>query len=199
MARTGQVQRPLSDGSPYGLRGRRGLCVPFGRMCGSRRCWVVAGEPAVLASATEVRPRSWHTSTTSTTFCRSDHPKRLAGALTPLAHRVSPEELPAGRVRGDYEAFRSARFLAVSLTDPRTGSRPGVRGCAVIAHRSPAGHRPGDASAQAPGGQPVPQNPRAVAGRECSAPVLPRWARYPADHRSHLLIHLEAANAGLTS
>jgi hypothetical protein len=104
----------------------------------------------------------------------------LVDALTRLAHRVSPEELLAGRARGDYEAFR------------------GVRGCAVIAHRSLAGHWSGDAPAQAPSRQAVPQNPRAVAGRECSAPVLPRWVRYPADHRPHPLTHLEAANAGLT-
>jgi hypothetical protein len=122
----------------------------------------------------------------------------LVDTLTPLAHRVSPEEPLAGRARGDYEAFCGARFLAATLTDPRTGPLPSARGCAVIAHKSPAGHWPGDAPTQAPGGQPVPQNPRAVAGRGCSAPVLPRWARYPADHRLHLLTHLEAANAGLT-
>jgi len=104
----------------------------------------------------------------------------LADALTRLAHRVSPEELLAGRARGDYEAYRS------------------VRGCAVIAHRSPAGHWQGDAPAQAPSRQPVPQNPRAAAGRERSAPVLPQWARYPANHRPHPLTHPEAANAGLT-
>jgi hypothetical protein len=31
----------LSDGSPYGLRWRRGLCVPFGRICDSQQYWVV--------------------------------------------------------------------------------------------------------------------------------------------------------------
>jgi hypothetical protein len=38
----------LSDGSPYGLRWRRGLCVPFGRMCDSQRCWVVAASRLFL-------------------------------------------------------------------------------------------------------------------------------------------------------
>ena len=31
----------LSDGSPYGLRWREGLCIPFGRIRDSQRYWVV--------------------------------------------------------------------------------------------------------------------------------------------------------------
>lgn len=42
----------------------------------------------------------------------------LVDARTRVAHWVSPDELLAGRARGDYEAFCGARFLAASLTDP---------------------------------------------------------------------------------
>lgn len=47
-------------------------------------------------------------------------PPRLAGvelvdARTRVAHQVSPEELRAGRARGDYQARCGARFLAIVL------------------------------------------------------------------------------------
>lgn len=42
----------------------------------------------------------------------------LVDARTRVAHQVSPEELLAGRVRGDYEALCGVRLLAASLTDP---------------------------------------------------------------------------------
>lgn len=121
-----------------------------------------------------------------------------ADALIRLAHRVSPEEAASWLgTRG----LRGVLRCPVPRGDPdrpRTGSPPSVRGYVVITHRSPAGHWPGDAPAPAPGGQPVPQNPRAVTGCGCPAPVPPRQARYPAYHRPHPLTHLEAANAGLT-
>jgi hypothetical protein len=51
----------------------------------------------------------------------------LVDARTRVTHRVSPEELLAGRERGDYQARCGARFLAASLTDPGHGR---CRGCA---------------------------------------------------------------------
>jgi hypothetical protein len=42
----------------------------------------------------------------------------LVDVHTRVAHRVNPEELLAGRARGDYEALCGARLLAASLTDP---------------------------------------------------------------------------------
>jgi hypothetical protein len=47
----------ISDGSPYGLRWRRGVCVPFGRMCDSQRYWVVPAS-RLSPSATEGAPPS---------------------------------------------------------------------------------------------------------------------------------------------
>lgn len=49
----------------------------------------------------------------------------LVDARTRVAHRVSPEELLAGRARGDYQARCGAQFLAASLTDPGRGRCPG--------------------------------------------------------------------------
>ena len=43
-------------------------------------------------------------------------------ARTRVAHRVSLDELQAGRQRGDYQALCGARLLAASLTDPGRGS-----------------------------------------------------------------------------
>jgi hypothetical protein len=45
----------------------------------------------------------------------------LVDARTRMAHQVSPEELLAGRTRGEYEALCGARLLAASLTDPGRG------------------------------------------------------------------------------
>ena len=45
----------------------------------------------------------------------------LVDARTLLAHRVTPEELGAGRTCGDYQALCGARLLAASLTDPGHG------------------------------------------------------------------------------
>jgi hypothetical protein len=45
----------------------------------------------------------------------------LVDAVTGVAHRVSSDELFAGRQRGDYQAFCGARLLAASLTDPGRG------------------------------------------------------------------------------
>lgn len=42
----------------------------------------------------------------------------LVDVQTRVAHRVSPDELLAGRTRGDYEALCGVRLLAASLTDP---------------------------------------------------------------------------------
>jgi hypothetical protein len=42
----------------------------------------------------------------------------LVDALSRVAHRVIPEELAAGRMRGDCEALCGARLLAASLTEP---------------------------------------------------------------------------------
>lgn len=42
----------------------------------------------------------------------------LVDVHTKVAHRVNPDELLAGRARGDYEALCGARLLAASLTDP---------------------------------------------------------------------------------
>jgi hypothetical protein len=42
----------------------------------------------------------------------------LVDVHTRVAHRVSPEELLAGRARGDYEALCGVRLFAASLTDP---------------------------------------------------------------------------------
>jgi hypothetical protein len=48
----------------------------------------------------------------------------LVDARTRMAHQVSPEELRAGRARGDYQARCGARLLAASLTDPGCGQCP---------------------------------------------------------------------------
>jgi hypothetical protein len=45
----------------------------------------------------------------------------MVDAVTRVAHRVSSDELLAGRQRGDYQAFCGARLLAASLTDPGRG------------------------------------------------------------------------------
>ncbi|HEX6405176.1 MAG TPA: hypothetical protein VF003_18785 [Pseudonocardiaceae bacterium] len=42
----------------------------------------------------------------------------LVDALTRVAHRVSGDELLAGRFAGTYEALCGARLLSASLTDP---------------------------------------------------------------------------------
>lgn len=42
----------------------------------------------------------------------------LVDVHTRVTHQVSPEELFAGRARGDYEALCGVRLLAASLTDP---------------------------------------------------------------------------------
>ena len=45
----------------------------------------------------------------------------LVDARTRVAHQVSPDELRAGRARGDYQALCGVRLLAASLTDPGRG------------------------------------------------------------------------------
>jgi hypothetical protein len=45
----------------------------------------------------------------------------LVDVVTKLAHKVSPEELLAGRVRGDYQGFCGERFRAASMVDPGRG------------------------------------------------------------------------------
>jgi hypothetical protein len=45
----------------------------------------------------------------------------LVDALTGMAHQVSPDELLAGRARGDYLGFCGARFPAASMVDPGRG------------------------------------------------------------------------------
>lgn len=42
----------------------------------------------------------------------------LVDAHSGVRHRVTPEELVAGRAWGDYEAFCGARLRAASLIDP---------------------------------------------------------------------------------
>ncbi len=48
----------------------------------------------------------------------------LVDARTRVAHQVSPDELRAGRARGDYQARCGARLLAASLTDPGRSQCP---------------------------------------------------------------------------
>ncbi|HEX5348614.1 MAG TPA: hypothetical protein VFW64_16155 [Pseudonocardiaceae bacterium] len=48
----------------------------------------------------------------------------VVDAETGMAHQVSAEELRAGRVRGNYEAYCSARFFAASMVDPGRGRCP---------------------------------------------------------------------------
>jgi len=45
----------------------------------------------------------------------------LVDARTRLAHQVSPEELRAGRARGNYQARCGTRLLAASLIEPACG------------------------------------------------------------------------------
>ncbi|HET9254283.1 MAG TPA: hypothetical protein VFO16_03650 [Pseudonocardiaceae bacterium] len=45
----------------------------------------------------------------------------LVDAVTKLAHRVSPDELLAGRRSGDYQGFCGARFPAASMVEPGRG------------------------------------------------------------------------------
>jgi hypothetical protein len=72
-----QVQRSLlrwvALWSPLETRSPR----PFCRMCDSRRYLVVPASRLFSLSYGGGRIRAWHTGTTSTTFCRSDDPKRL--------------------------------------------------------------------------------------------------------------------------
>jgi hypothetical protein len=63
----------------------------------------------------------------------------LVDARTRVAHQVSPEELLAGRVRGDYEALCGVRLLAASLTDPGCGR---CEPCRQQAAPAAAGGRP---------------------------------------------------------
>jgi hypothetical protein len=51
----------------------------------------------------------------------------LVDARTRMTHQVSPDELRAGRARGDYQALCGGRLLAASLTDPGCGR---CSGCA---------------------------------------------------------------------
>jgi len=45
----------------------------------------------------------------------------LVDVHTRMAHRVSPDELLAGRRSGDYQALCGMRVLGASLTDPGRG------------------------------------------------------------------------------
>jgi hypothetical protein len=45
----------------------------------------------------------------------------LVDASTKLAHRVSPDELLAGRERGHHQAFCGARFPAAAMVKPGRG------------------------------------------------------------------------------
>jgi hypothetical protein len=47
----------------------------------------------------------------------------LVDARTRITHRVTSDELLAGRLAGNYEALCGARLLSASLTEP------GRRGC----------------------------------------------------------------------
>ncbi len=49
----------------------------------------------------------------------------LVDARTGVAHQVSPDELLAGRARGNYQAFCGLRFLVASMVDPGRGRCPG--------------------------------------------------------------------------
>ena len=42
----------------------------------------------------------------------------VVDARTKVAHQVSPEELWAGRTKGDYQGFCGVRFLAASMVEP---------------------------------------------------------------------------------
>jgi hypothetical protein len=55
----------------------------------------------------------------------------VVDAVTKLAHRVNPEELLAGRARGNYQASCGLRFLAASMVDPGRGQCQRCRGRAV--------------------------------------------------------------------
>jgi hypothetical protein len=46
----------------------------------------------------------------------------LVDACRRVAHRVTSDELLAGRRSGDYEALCGARLLSASLTDPTDGT-----------------------------------------------------------------------------
>jgi hypothetical protein len=45
----------------------------------------------------------------------------LVDVETKLAHKVSPDELLAGRTRGDYQGFCGTRFMAASMVEPGRG------------------------------------------------------------------------------
>ncbi|HET9256429.1 MAG TPA: hypothetical protein VFO16_14690 [Pseudonocardiaceae bacterium] len=45
----------------------------------------------------------------------------LVDAQTKLTHRVSPDQLLAGRAHGDYRAMCGAQFPAASMVDPGRG------------------------------------------------------------------------------
>ncbi|HET9253780.1 MAG TPA: hypothetical protein VFO16_01080 [Pseudonocardiaceae bacterium] len=45
----------------------------------------------------------------------------LVDVVSKLAHKVSPDELLAGRARGDYLGFCGERFRAASMVEPGRG------------------------------------------------------------------------------
>jgi hypothetical protein len=45
----------------------------------------------------------------------------VVDVVTKLAHKVNPDELLAGRSRGEYLGFCGARFQAASMVDPGHG------------------------------------------------------------------------------
>jgi transcription factor WhiB len=66
---TGQHTRSAGQDAAWRFRAPQDVRQPA--------IWGCAGEPTVPLSYGGVRLRAWHTGTTSTTFCRSDGPKRL--------------------------------------------------------------------------------------------------------------------------
>ena len=121
----------LSDGSPYGLRGRRGLCVPFGRIRDSQQYWVVPAD-RLFPGYGGSRLRAWHTGATSTTFCRSGSRKRLGQVLLhqPLRSDHGSHGSCMSGLGGIPSAWRSPTTRCPGGNIPVSPSRrsAGVRG-----------------------------------------------------------------------
>jgi hypothetical protein len=136
----------LSDGSPCGLRGRRGLCVPCGRIRDSQRYWVVPASRLCSLSYGGGHLRAWHTGPTSTTFCRSEDPKRL-GPLTP--HRRPRRPGGERHTHSDAQRPTSKITRKPSHTTPSdlTGTRDGLHDqphviCYMCARHGPEAGEP---------------------------------------------------------
>jgi hypothetical protein len=91
----------------------------------------------------------------------------LVDARTRITHRVTSDELLAGRLAGNYEALCGARLLSASLTDP------GRRRCPELLPMTTSGRSPVERTpSEAPGGRSAPPDPDLAAEVAALAELL---------------------------